>query len=74
MSDAPEKVPYIKRLEIHRDVLVRALKSVDAYNEAVERANTCAYKYDALKNAEILKKKMRQEMDEAKSVLGGAYA
>ena len=74
MPDVPEKVPYIKRLEIQRDALVRALKSVDAFNEAMARADTCAYKYDAFKHAGILKKKVQKEMDEAKSILGGAYA
>jgi len=67
-------VPYIKRLENQRDVLVRALKSVEAYNAATDRYNATAYKSDAMKALNVAKKEMQTAINEAKSILGGIYA
>lgn len=67
----PEKVPYIKRLENQRGVLIEALQSVLAYLEADERERTCAYKYDAAKITDAAYIHMKATIEKAKGQLGG---
>ncbi len=66
-----EKVPYIKRLENHREVLIEAVQSVLAYMEADERERTCAYKYDAGKITDAAYIRMKATIEKAKGQLGG---
>ena len=68
------QVPYIKRLENQRDALIKALKSCEAYEAAIDRANTTAYRFDALKEAKSVKTARDQAISEAKNLLGGLYA
>lgn len=67
-------VPYIKRLENQRDACIAALKSIEAYHAALERADNTAYRSDALKYARSLKIEMDSKLSEAKNLLGGIYA
>lgn len=69
-----EKVPYIKRLENQRDLLIKTLKSVEAYNSAVDKHNNTSYKSDALKGMNTAKAEMLRFIAEAKNTLGGLYA
>ena len=73
MSDE-KTVPYIKRLENQRDICIKAIKSVEAYHAALDRADNTSYRSDALKTAALLKKEMQKSIGEAKTLLGGTYA
>ena len=68
-----EKVPYIKRLENQRDVLIEALKSVEEYHRSLDRVRETAYKSDAEKVVALAKMAMRNAIERAKYQLGGLY-
>lgn len=73
MSD--EKVPYIKRLEIDRDVLLQATKSADRYVNAMKRLHTTNYdRPSAGKEADMAYDALLRDIETAKAQLGGRYA
>ena len=69
-----EKVPYIKRLEYQRDALVKALKTIELYHDAVSRSTNTGYPGDAAKAVLETKKVMERAISDAKNLLGGLYA
>ena len=74
MSETEKPVPYIKRLENQRDACIKAMKAMEAYEDALARANNTSYKADAQKAANKLGQEMLTAISEAKNLLGGSYA